>query len=344
MKKFKKIFIGVLLLGIVTLISVIIWYNYSLSAVSREKNSISFTVNQGTGKEQIIENLYSAGIIRNALALKIYMFLTPNDIMAGSYLLDNSLSAKEIVKSMTDGVFLENTVKITFVEGKRVTEYAKIISENFPYTSDEVLEVVNNAEFLKTLRLKYEIFTEDAINEDIYYKLEGYLYPDTYEFYNDASIEEILEKMVSTTNEKYKDLFSNYASDEYSVHDIFTIASIAEIEANSKNDRIDVAQVIYSRIDTNMTLGMDVTSYYGARLEMSEEITYNNGLSDSNPYNTRAVGFYGLPVGSICNPSMESIEAALNPGEHNYLYFFADDKGVVHFFNNLSDFNAFKHS
>src|SRR5699024_4394226 len=103
-----------------------------------------------------------------------------------------------------------------------------------------------------------------------------------------------------------------------------------------------VVQVINTRIDLNMNLGMDVTTYYGVQKDMKEILT-NVDINDSNPYNTRVSGFLGLPVGPICNPSIESIEAALNPADTNYIYFFADIvTGNVYFTDNYDEFLNFK--
>ena len=118
---------------------------------------------------------------------------------------------------------------------------------------------------------------------------------------------------------------------EYNVHELLTIASIAEKEALNKSDREKVSQVIYTRLDMGMTLGMDVTTYYGVFKDMTDNLTPQD-LAAFNPYNTRNSSFKGLPAGAICSPSKESIVAALNPSDTDYVYFIADVKtGKVYF-------------
>ena len=108
------------------------------------------------------------------------------------------------------------------------------------------------------------------LNDKLYYALEGYLYPNTYQFKKDASIKEITEKMLDTTGVflgKYK---SEIENSNYSVHEILSMAGIIELEAVSNEDREKVSQVIYKRLNSGMTLGMDVTTYYAVQKEMKE--------------------------------------------------------------------------
>ena len=106
----------------------------------------------------------------------------------------------------------------------------------------------------------------------------------------------------------------------------------------NKEDREKVSQVIYTRLDKKMALGMDVTAYYGSHLSLKETITTKE-LNAVNPYNTRNLSFIGLPVGPICNPSLESINAALKPSNTNFEYFYADiNTGKVYFAEDIKGF------
>ena len=115
------------------------------------------------------------------------------------------------------------------------------------------------------------------------------------------------------------------------MHQIITMASIVELEGIDKTSRKDIAGVFYNRLKNGMTLGSDVTSYYGVKKDMTSDITQSE-LDDDNPYNTRLSTMAGkLPVGPICNPSIVSIEASLKPSKHDYLYFVADKNGKVYY-------------
>ena len=151
--------------------------------------------------------------------------------------------------------------------------------------------------------------------------------------------ESLKEMLLNETKKKLDPLKDQIENDKHSIHELLTIASIAEKEANSYDDRTKVTQVIYKRLDLNMALGMDVTSYYGVQKEMTETITKLD-LNDKNPYNTRVTSFIGLPVGPICNPSIDSIKASLNPADTDYVYFVADvATGNVYFATDEKGFN-----
>ena len=144
--------------------------------------------------------------------------------------------------------------------------------------------------------------------------------------------------MLDNTEKKLEAYKTKIEESNYSVHQILTIASIIENESMYDEDRSMVAQVIYKRLDVNMSLGMDVTTYYAVKKDLSEELTKSD-LASVNAYNTRNTSFKGLPVGPICNMGVKSIEAALNPSDTNYLYFYADIKtGKLYFAENNEEF------
>ena len=252
------------------------------------------------------------------------------------------MSTKDIVKSLNSGDVIKNlkaSSRITLKEGITLKEMLKLISEETNLDYDKSIKRYKYKAFLKGLIADYWFLTEDILDEDIYYALEGYLFPETYDFYKDTTLDQVVRKMLNVTNEKLSPLKNEITSNKLSVHELLTIASIAEKEANSNSDRAMVTQVIYKRLDMNMSLGMDVTSYYGVQKSMDESLTTVD-LNDENPYNTRVTTFIGLPVGPICNPSIGSINAALNPADTDYLYFVADIlTGKVYFAKDINGFN-----
>ncbi len=344
MSKRKKIIISLsIILSLLIIVSILFFFG--LGKVSDKKDVVSFEIKSGTGKIQIIENLKSAKIIKSKYSALMYLTLNKNlNLQAGSYKLDRNENTIYILKKISDGHIDKDNkiVRITFVEGKRITDYANIISTNFNIETEEVMKVFKDQKFAKSLIAKYDILKNDILNESIYYPLEGYLYPDTYEFYTDAKVEDIIEKMVSEMSNKLSKLYENINQNDYSLHELLTIASITEMEATNATDRSKVAQVINLRIEKNQPLEMDVTTYYGLEKEMTEVLTKND-LASVNGYNTRNANYKGLPVGPICNSSLESITAALNPAPTKYLYFFADIKtGEVSFFEKYEEFLAVK--
>ena len=315
-------------------------YGFCLTKVNNSEEVVNFTIEGGTSKIKIVDDLKESGLIRSSLALKIHLFFH-NDItlQAGKYELKRNMNATEIIENLHQGKVISESVKVTFIEGKNMTDFIHTITSNFPYTEDEVKEVLSSREFMKELVEKYDFLTDEVLNGNIYYALEGYLFPDTYEFPKNASIKDILIKILNNTEAKLESL--DLKESDYSIHEILTMASIVELEAVSEEDRRRVAQVIYKRLEMGKGLGMDVTTYYAVKKSLKEALSMND-LRTVNPYNTSESnsGMAGkLPVGPICNPSLMSISAVLNPSDTEYIYFYANiNTHEVFFANTYEEF------
>ena len=302
---------------------------------SKDDTPITFVVDKGESKSTIVDKLKREGIIRNALVFKIYLRINDNSIFyPGKYTLSKSMNADEIIKMINSGGNKnEEDISITFIEGKRFPYYVNKISENFGYSEEEIIKVSSDQEFLRKLIDKYWFVTTDILNKDIYYPLEGYLFPDTYSFQKDASIETIFETLVKGLGNKLEIYKNDIETSNYSIHGLLTLASMVELEAVSAEDRANVARVFVSRLEKNIALGSDVTAYYAHKKEMTVTNALSNGeLNACNAYNTRGTcAIQGLPVGPICSSSYSSITSALNPAENDYLFFVADINNKVYF-------------
>lgn len=342
-KRRKKMYIILAsILGLVCIVTFII----SLTPVSKDTDVINFTINKGDNKEVILDNLKEANLIRSKYVTLVYMIFSGNtNLIAGNYELSRNMSIGDILKKLSEGdvkAAKREEVKVTFKEGDTLKNFVTSVSNETNIEYDDAINKLSNKEYLNTLIDNYWFLTSDILDEDLYYPLEGYLYPDTYYFYKETTIEEVITKVLGVTSKKLESLKDDLEKSKFSIHEILTIASIAEKEAINKDDRSKVSQVIYKRLDSNMSLGMDVTSYYGVQKEMNEKLTILD-LNDENPYNTRVTTFIGLPAGPICNPSLDSITAALNPADTDYLYFYADvNSGKVYFAKNSKEFNILK--
>lgn len=336
--KHKKTFIIILLLILILITSFAIIFFHSLSPVDKKnENEITFTIKNGWGKNKIIKELKNKDLIRSEFFSKIIVKLKNKELYAGTYKLSKDLSTNEILEIIEVGKNIENeSIKITFVEGKRLTTYVKQISENFPYTEEEILNTLSNKEYLNTLINKYWFITEDILNEKIYYPLEGYLYPDTYEFKKNSKLEEIIEKMLDNMDSKLINYKDEIKLSSYSIHQILTLASIVELEGVNKEDRSMVAGVFYNRLKSGMSLGSDVTTYYAVKKDFSRDLSQND-LDSCNGYNTRGTCVTGLPVGPIASPSLSSLSATIEPTENEYYYFVADKEKNTYFSKTSSE-------
>ena len=330
LKLWVKIFIIVLLLFIILLMPIII-YNHNLKPVSKEPNKTYFTIDSGMSAYNIGEKLYDEGFIKSSNAFKIYVKLNNiTDFKSGTFLLDKSDGTKNIINTLLSGK--TESIKITFKEGKTIRGVASEIAKNTNIKEEDFYNKINNSKYIDSLINKYWFLTNDIKNKDIYYALEGYLYPETYIFSLDVNVETIINKMLDQTNKvftKYKDLFNK---SKYSVNEIVTMASIIESEGIYKDDRKNIAGVFYNRLNKNMPLGSDVTTYYAFKVDLGTRDITKKELNTYNPYNTRGPKMEGkLPIGAISNFSETSLEAALNPNNNDYLFFVADKSGKTHF-------------
>ncbi len=340
MKK-KKIIIPIIGILVVILLLVGLYF-YGLTSVSKTSEPVTFTVESGMGTRQIISKLYEERLIKSNIATNIYLLFHKDLVFkAGVYNLDRSSDTKTIINSITKGDAVKDTLTITFIEGKKLKDYVKQISNQFGYSEDEIMNTLEDENFLKELINKYDFLSDDILNKDIYYPLEGYLFPDTYEFYKNASIKDIIEKMVANCGKILDNYSASLKESSYSVHEILTMASIIENETRKPEDRPEASQVIHKRLSINMSLGMDVTAYYGVKKDLNESLTVGE-FNDVNPYNTRRTDFIGLPVGPICNPGKASIEAALKPSSTNHLYFYALKDGSLKFADTYEEFLEIK--
>ncbi len=339
MKK-KIIIISCISILVVILLAVSLYF-YGLTSRSQNNDNVAFVVNKGESTKQIINNLYEAKLIRSKLSALIYVKLHKISVQAGNYELKESLNVQDIFDILTNGKVKKETVKITFIEGKRLVDFEEQLEEKLGITESAFLDTINDKEYLQELINKYSFLDDSILNDQIYYSLEGYLFPATYEFYKKASVKDVIERMLKKTGDVLAEYETLIKESKYNVHEILTMASIIENETKYQSDRPLVSQVIYKRLDTNMSLGMDVTAYYGARKKLTDPIT-SVDLNAENAYNTRNTAFKGLPVGPICNPSEDSIKAALEPSDSNYVYFYADKGGKLHFATTYSEFQELK--
>lgn len=324
------------------LIVITVFVVIGIKPVNKNSNKeVVFTFNSGESRYQIIDKLHEKGLVKNKLSGYIYITLRRDlNLQANTYSLSKNMSLTDILKKFDKGEIKDTrkVVSITFIEGKRLTEYAKEISKVTGLSYDEVMNIINDKEYIKELINKYWFLTDEVLDEEIYYPLEGYIEPNTYQIYSDSSVKEIVEKTLDSTNAFLTPLKNDIESSGHTVHEILSAAGIIEKEANSDSDRKMVSQVIYKRLSMNMALGMDVTAYYAAKADLNEP--YMKSWSNlPSKYNTRNVNNIGLPVGPICNPSKSSINAALNPSNTNYVYFYADmNTGKVYFAEDYQGF------
>lgn len=337
----KKISIFILSVLIISILICCLIYNLKINAVTKKSVEVEFKVENGSNYYTIADKLYDEGLIKSKLCYKLYVkFNKPKALGAGLYKLNKNMSVKKIIDALEKGNSRNpDAITLTFKEGKNMRWIANYIEKNTNNKEDDVFSLLNDKEYLKELINTYWFLTDDILNDSIYYSLEGYLYPNTYDFKNkNVTVKEIFKTLLDEEEKKLKDLKSSIESNKYSIHQIITLASIIELEAGKSNDKPGIAAVFYNRLNSNMPLGSDVTTYYAAKIDLNERDITVQEVNDINAYNTRSSTMAGkLPIGPICNPTVDSIKAVLNPESNDYYFFVADKNGNTYFTKNYQE-------
>ncbi|MFC0188070.1 endolytic transglycosylase MltG [Fictibacillus aquaticus] len=343
-KSVKKIVLAILLvLLLVVSGSALGLYVYGKSLLEAadpdSTKEVSIVIPIGSSPKEIGQKLEENGLIKNAQFFHLYSrFMNESNFQAGSYSLNPAMDLKAIINALKEGkLFKKPQFMITIPEGWNVPETAALIAEKTGTKKEDVVKIMADKTFLSQLEKKYSILGKDIYKKDLYYPLEGYLFPATYEFEEKKpDAKKIIDTMVSKAN----DVFGKYSADmentSYTPFQIVTLASLIEEESQRDEDRAKIAGVFYNRLSKDMKLDSDPTVKY-ARKDFSVQVLYTD-LEFDSPYNTYRVK--GIPAGPISSPGEESLKAALKPQKMEELFFYARPNGQVIYTKTLSEHNA----
>lgn len=330
LKKKFRITINVLILIIIVLLILLCIFLFNMMKIDNKKTEKEINITYGMSIDTILSTLKEEGLIRNELFSKIYVKLENYNMQAGLYSFNTSMSSFKILSMISSGkVSDKDEINITFKEGKNIRQYAKVIADNTNNTEEDVYNLLKDEDYIDSLISKYWFLTNDIKNEELYYPLEGYLFPETYRFKNkDVTVKEIFTSMLNQMNiilTKYK---SEIEKSDFTIHEFLTLASVVELEGLYDDDRAMIAGVFYNRLDANDRLGSDVTTYYAVKKDMGENpVLTAMDIAFDSPYNTRLLSMAGkLPVGPIANSGEASIKAVIEPTDSDYYFFIANCK------------------
>jgi UPF0755 protein len=266
-------------------------------------NSV-ITIQAGESLKSITKDFTNLNIIRSPFLFQnlVILFGGEKKVIAGDYLLETSQNPAMLAWRIIHGSFGMEPVKVTIPEGFMVTDIANILEKNL-------------------IQFDTDAFIQQAQEK------EGYLFPDTYFFPPTARPEDIVSRMNAVYIKKTAELKNQYTQKGKTEHDIVTMASILEGEAQSSIDRAIVSGILWNRIKNGMPLQVDATFKY-INGKGTAELTLTD-LATSSPYNTYV--HRGLPPGPINNPGIDAITAALYPTETNYVYFLTGKDGTMHY-------------
>ena len=310
------------------------WTYYDLhKPVIHTKTGQYIEIPKGTSPSGIVRRLVAEGVIKHEWPFKLYLKITGagSTLKAGEYDFPSPISPLAVLAKLQEGERRLN--RLTIIEGWTRWDIARAMTQvpELKLQSDaQALELMNNVSLISDL-------DPEAKN------LEGYLFPDTYEFSPETTAPELIEMMVKRFRDVWKPDWTERAhSLNFTTRQIVTTASIIETEAKLNEERPLVASVIYNRLKLDIPLAVDSSVIYASKLEGKwryDGKVYRSDIERRSPYNTRL--YSGLPPGPVSSPGESSLKAALNPATSDYLYYVRNpdrNDGAHNFYSNGDEF------
>lgn len=322
----RPVIIFIISLGLVMLL---VWGGWSfvenrfiLPVAAGDHTDYTVEIKRGSSTQTIAKQLEDVGIIRSAAAFKIYVdvFDQGAKIKSGVYKFNKSMSLEEIVDKLKVGESTTNVLKFTITEGTTIEDIANILlKNNLLKDKNKFFELCRSGDNFSDYDFISVLSNPDDAKRK--FKLEGYLFPDTYEVYTDSTEEMIIKKMLNRFSDVFSDAYITRMQElNMTIDEVVTLASLIEKEGKTEDFK-KLSAVFHARLQKNMKLESDVTIHYITgtnHLALTDKDT-----SVDSPYNTYK--YTGLPLGPVCNPGKLAIEAALYPDEdfmkQGYLYF-----------------------
>lgn len=330
----------VLVIGVSVAISLtVINVSNDIFAFVKSDNSVNITVTEETTLPELAKELKDAGIIKYEKLFQFYSKLRKKseDYYAGTYTVSANSSYDVLIATFNSTNKTKETVSITIPEGKTVDQIIEIFLSYGIGTKQGFIEAINYYDF----DYWFVDELEGNLPEGRTYRLEGYLYPDTYYFFTDSSEVTVIDKILKNFNKKFTDAYRDRCAElGYSVDEIVRLASIIQKEAIYSSEFATISSVFHNRMnnpaESNGRLDSDATIQY-ILTERKDELTAED-IAIDNPYNTRK--YPGLTPGAISNPGLDAIYAALYPETTDYYYFLAISDGTTVFAKTYSEHSS----
>ena len=332
----KRLILLLILLGLLAVAAFGAWaYSDLRRPVAHTKAGQYIEIPKGSGPSTIIKKLVAEGVLKHEWPLKLYLKSTgaASTLKAGEYDFPSPISPLSVLAKLQQGERRLN--RLTIIEGWTRWDIGRAMVQvpEFHLTSEaQALELMDNVSLINDL-------DPEAKN------LEGYLFPDTYEFSPETTPAQLVEMMVKRFRDVWKPEWTERArSLNFSPRQIVTTASIIETEAKLDEERPVVASVIYNRLQKGIPLAVDSSIIYASKLEGKwryDGKVYLSDIQRRSPYNTRI--YAGLPPGPVASPGESSLKAALNPVTSDFLYYVRNpdrDDGAHNFYSNGGEFET----
>ncbi|NQG97823.1 endolytic transglycosylase MltG [Streptococcus suis] len=359
-KAAKRIVSVVMLVTVLALIlTAVSGYFYVKSSLEPINASATETVQveipEGSSTKEIAEILQDNNLIKNATVFNYYAKLKSyNNFQSGFYNLSQSMSVDDLAKALQEGgtPVAEDPIagKVLVVEGYTLEQISKAVTDNVytddttdttPFTAEEFMATVQNQDFIARMVAAYPTLFASlpAADSGVKYQLEGYLFPATYDYTADTTVEGLIEQMIAAMDANLKPYYDSLAAKGLDVNSVLTMASLVEKEGSTDEDRRNIASVFYNRINAGIQLQSNIAILYAMGILGQETTLAQDAAIDTaidSPYNIYVN--YGLMPGPVDSPSLSAIEATVNPNTTDYYYFVADvTTGTVYFTNSYEE-------
>ena len=325
----------VAVIGVSVLLACVGWIAANdVLALNKTEKEVTVTITKEDSFSDVVDMLKEEGLIEYKLLFRLFASFTGyKDVVSpGTYTLDTDMDYRALLSGMSANSATRGTVEVTIPEGYSLSQIFQLLEDRGVSETEDLMEVA--AEHDYAFSFLQDIPLGDAS------RLEGFLYPDTYEFNTPHSALYAINKMLVNFDAKFTDEMRQQTQEMgYTVQEILTIASLIERETDG-SDRAKIASVIYNRLNnpnagTQGYLQIDATLYYinGGKVPTEAD------KSIDSPYNTYK--YKGLPPGPIANPGLESIKAALDPEDTSYYYYTLGDDKTHHFFKTYEEMQRF---
>lgn len=338
---FSFVWLCMVLLVSFTLASYLITGAEDLFAVNRTEGTTEITLPEKLDAETLTEILYERGAIETPEFFRLYATLTIDDwdyFEKGVYQVATNLDYEDLINTLQGGNETRETVTVTILEGSNALEIAQLMAENEVCTAEEFLAALNEIDFSN-----YSCIAQMGDTTGRYYAVEGYLFPDTYDFYKGEELDSVIGKLINNFMDKMSSdaTAALIAQSGMSMDEIVRLASIIQCEAADDSDMYKVSAVLHNRLAFGaeydiFRLECDSTTFYPYK--RAGDVPQENALSYGK-YDTYQIE--GLPAGAICNPGMDALNAAMKPSTEgdasSYLYFCHDADGNAYYATNSWD-------
>lgn len=332
----KRLAFGLILTGIIIIIAVLcasflIRIGKDALGIDKLSTQIEINIPLGSTTTDIADILFENGIIEEPLVFRLFSKLQNADSLykEGNHIVRPDMAYETIISELQKES-KKDTIDVTFPEGISIFDCAQILAENGVCDANDFIKTYNSSSF------DFDFEKEISDSPDKFYKMEGFLFPDTYKFYKESDPEAVAKKIFVNFDVKLNpNLIGRMGELEISFEDTIILASIVQAEAPSKSEMKNVASVFWNRLNNSEEfpkLQSDPTTKYVNEIIKPNIDVQNEEMFDA--YDTYKCE--GLPPGAICNPGIDAIEAVLYPSDNDY-YFFCSNLETMEFFYAKTD-------